>query len=251
MKVGDVHETVKSGKLAITNIKNKSNVDVVFIDTGYRKTTTYKRVILGNIKDPYARSVFGVGFISEGKYKPSYKGKVTSEYVSWSNMLSRCYNEKIKTKKYAECTVCDEWHNFQNFAKWHEDNHPKDGKKYYLDKDYIKINNKVYSPESCMFISGIVNSFMSDSESARGEYAIGVHMHKRSMKITANCNNPITGRMEYLGSYNTEMEAHIAWRNRKIELCSDLSDISDSNNDKLALSNYKEALESFMIHNTK
>lgn len=72
-------------------------------------------------------------------------------------MLNRCYNEKCQEKhpSYIECTVCDEWHNFQVFAKWHEENYING---FHLDKDIRIKGNKTYSPSACSFVSQSDNS---------------------------------------------------------------------------------------------
>ena len=69
-------------------------------------------------------TVYGIGCLGIGDYKARKESKgMTKEYVMWTNMLSRCYGQPyqdnpINSARYAECTVCEEWHNFQNFAKW-------------------------------------------------------------------------------------------------------------------------------------
>jgi hypothetical protein len=64
-------------------------------------------------------TVCGHGYLGEGNYKVSIKRKITPQYASWSHMLERCYSEKfhISKPKYKDCTVCEEWLKFQNFAK--------------------------------------------------------------------------------------------------------------------------------------
>lgn len=103
-------------------------------------------------KDRLAPSVYGIGFMGEGRYKASINYKTTRQYETWKSMMRRCYSSvSLKARPtYRDCTVCDEWHNFQNFAKWFDNNYIKG---YELDKD-IKVNgNKTYSPCTCMFVS--------------------------------------------------------------------------------------------------
>ena len=52
----------------------------------------------GNIKCPYERRVYGVGYIGEGKYKVKENGKTTKCYETWHSMLRRCYDEKYQEK---------------------------------------------------------------------------------------------------------------------------------------------------------
>jgi hypothetical protein len=96
--------------------------------------------------------VYGVGFIGEGKFKSSLNGVRSKAHKTWTGMLERCYSEKCHARNptYKECSVCDEWHNFQNFAKWFFKNYIKG---FELDKDIKVKGNKIYSPDTCIFVS--------------------------------------------------------------------------------------------------
>lgn len=108
-----------------------------------------------NSKSKIKPSVYGLGFIGEGKYRASVKGVMTPQYRRWINMMERCYSPLYHKRHptYKDCSVCDEWLNFQNFAKWFDENKPKDNLKYHLDKDLKFSGNKIYSPEFCSFVS--------------------------------------------------------------------------------------------------
>ena len=55
-----------------------SEVDVYFPQYNWVfKHTQYDNFKNGNIKCPYERRYFGVGYLGEGKYKMSEKGKIT------------------------------------------------------------------------------------------------------------------------------------------------------------------------------
>ncbi|QWX10202.1 HNH endonuclease [Vibrio phage vB_VpP_BT-1011] len=160
MVPGTIHKTKTSGNIEIVEYNGSLSVTVRFVETKHKKTVQACQIRRRNIKDPLFRSVSGVGFIGIGCYTPSKKGVHTSAYCVWVDMLKRCYNERVQIKHptYKGCTVHSVWHNFQNFAKWYEENYPKDGGKYDLDKD-IKIDgNKVYSPEACLFVSRLKNT---------------------------------------------------------------------------------------------
>lgn len=67
-------------------------------------------------------------------------------------MLERCYSQTYQEKfpAYKGCSVVEDWHNFQIFAKWFDENYVEG---YHIDKD-IKIDgNRVYGPDTCMFVS--------------------------------------------------------------------------------------------------
>lgn len=94
-----------------------------------------------------------------------------------------------------------------------------------LDKDLLVEGNKVYSPETCVFVSNIVNSFTTDCRASRGEWLIGVNWHKGSCKFVSQCRNPFTKKQEHLGYFTCEVEAHKVWRKRKSELAHELAAI--------------------------
>jgi hypothetical protein len=86
-----------------------------------------------------------------------------------------------------------------------------------LDKDILVPGNKVYSPETCVFVSSALNSFLLDHGRARGKWPLGVGPHKMTGKFRARCSNPFTGKEESLGMFSDPADAHEAWRARKHE----------------------------------
>ena len=131
-------------------------------------------------------------------------------YKTWTGMLERCYSEAYQKRRttYKGCSVCEEWLTFSNFRAWMED----------LDKDFIVEGNKVYSPETCVFISGMLNLFFTSCGASRGEYMIGVSWNKGAGKFRSMCSNPFLNKNEHLGYFDTELEAHLAWKEKKNEL---------------------------------
>ena len=87
-----------------------------------------------------------------------------------------------------------------------------------LDKDIIFPKSKLYSPETCAFVLEATNSFVTARDASRGDYPVGVYLHKPTGKYQARCNNPFTGKHEHLGLFLTPEEAHEAWRKRKHDL---------------------------------
>ena len=139
-------------------------------------------------------------------------------------MLMRCYSGKYQESHptYAGCTVSDEWHTFSNFKAWME---KQDFEGKQLDKDILFEGNKVYGAETCVFVTPSVNSFTTDSGSARGKWLIGVYWDKSAEKFKAQCRNPFTEKLEHLGRFTCEQQAHNAWLKRKLELAHELAAI--------------------------
>ena len=143
-------------------------------------------------------------------------------YQKWKSMLHRCYSENYHKKKptYIGCSVCNDWLLFSNFKLWMEN---QDWKGKQLDKDILVDGNKIYSPETCVFLHHKVNSFTTESNSARGEYPIGVCWNTDHLMFQAQCRNPFKSKGENLGYFESPDEAHNAWKARKLELAIELA----------------------------
>ncbi|MBL4904323.1 MAG: hypothetical protein JKY62_16995 [Desulfocapsa sp.] len=97
------------------------------------------------------KTVNGIGFLGVGPYP-----RKTRSHRAWTGMIARCYNKKVQERQptYKGCSVCVEWHNYQIFAKWYEENYVEG---YHLDKDLRIPGNKIYSPDTCKFASSKEN----------------------------------------------------------------------------------------------
>ena len=135
----------------------------------------------------------------------------------WSDMLRRCYSTKFQEKypTYKGCTVSDEWLTLSVFKNWME---AQDWEGKQLDKDLLFEGNKVYSAETCVFVTNRVNTFTIDCGASKGIYPIGVYRNKKDRKFVAQCRNQFTKKNEHLGYFTCEVEAHKAWLKRKLEL---------------------------------
>ena len=156
--------------------------------------------------------------------KKQNKVWVCKYYQTWVNMLRRCYSAKYQERQptYVGCSVSEEWRTFSVFKDWME---KQDFEGKHLDKDLLIEGNKIYSQDTCVFITGALNNFTTDSRASRGEFLLGVSWHKGTNKFQSSCSNPITQKREHLGRFDSEQEAHNAWLKRKIELAHELAAI--------------------------
>ena len=248
--VGSIWESKGYGSFEVVKYKSCHDVTVRFLDTGFEVSCRSGNIKVGNVKDRLSPKVHGVGFVGVGAYKSDINGVRAKSYETWVNMLARCYSNSYKNKypTYKDCKVCDEWHNYQNFAKWFYENLPKDGNTYHLDKDLKVIGNNIYSPITCMFVTPVVNLFTTDRGAARGCCMIGASLSKIGGNFKSQCKEPFTGKHFSIGYFDTELEAHLAWRKRKSELAYELAMTQDREEVKQALLNWKEALDNKLIH---
>ena len=147
-------------------------------------------------------------------------------YQVWTNMINRCYsiNSQERNKTYTGCTVSEEWLTFSDFKAWMM---TQDFERKQLDKDLLIEGNKIYSPGTCVFVSGMVNSFTIDRGASRGDCLIGVSWYKPTEKFISSCRNPFTKKSEHLGYFECEQEAHETWLKRKLELAHELAAIQE------------------------
>ena len=135
-------------------------------------------------------------------------------YLVWICMLQRCYSKELHNRlpSYQECSVCNDWIIFSNFKAWME---TQDWKGKQLDKDILIKGNKLYSPETCIFIPNHINCLLLDQKTRRGKYLLGVSWYKPYSKYRSQYSNGIKNIT--LGYFNTEKEAHEAYCKAKAE----------------------------------
>lgn len=169
--------------------------------------------------------------IFEGKYKRIW---ACPFYLSWRHMIGRCYSKKYHSKfpTYVDCRVSEEWRKFSAFRGWME---LQDWQGKQLDKDILVRGNKVYSPETCVFVDPAVNWFFLDCAASRGDLPVGVSFHRCSGRYQAQCRNPFTGKKEYLGSFSDPGEAHLAWKGYKHKLACQYADMQKDERVAIAL----------------
>lgn len=174
----------------------------------------FRRIKAGKQSLAQRKRVAGVG-INDADYMTQYKDVKCPYYRHWVNVLQRCYNPAIHVNRphYQGCSVCEDWLLFSNFARWMQTQKWK-GK--HLDKDIMLPGNKVYSPETCVFVSNALNCLLTSHDCARGKYVQGVSWNKKGKKFQAECS--VKGSAVFLGWYDTEEKASAVYRKFKAEL---------------------------------
>ena len=213
METGSKYKVNCETSLTIVEDLGWDNVIVRF-DSGYVTKTQRSSILKGTVKDKLFRSVYGVGYHGVGDYDwVSHK----VAYQTWVDVLKRVYVENKSRTSYLNVSVCDEWHNFQNFAEWfyNQEFHvakDENGKRYDLDKDILVKGSKTYSPETCCFVPSEINCLFIRNKRFRGNLPIGVT--KSGKCFVARLSKGFGNRV-YLGSFKTETEAFLAYKQAK------------------------------------
>lgn len=247
-RIGEMSYNKNNAKMTIVEYKNYNKIKVKF-DTGNVVNTSYGSFLKGKVLNTFDREVYGIGYLGEGKYKPSINWKAISSYNTWRSMLQRCYvNKQTQEKRYPQyigCTVDVEWHNFQNFSEWYYNNvYEIENDNIDIDKDILIKHNKIYSFNSCLLMPHRLNMLCVNAKKIRGKQPIGVCYDKTRDKYIAIMSK--YNRNCFLGRYKTSEEAFYVYKEHKEKFIKQIADeykvkINDKRFDKVheALYNYK------------
>lgn len=211
IKVGDRFETNNGGWCKVVEYINYDDITVEFEDThAYRIKVNGYTLQIGNVKNPYAPRLFGVGYHGVGPHKSrlgSAKDGFSNlpAYSAWSNMLSRCYDKNYRDSRLYEATaVCEKWHCFQTFADWYTEQIKYTGweDRTCLDKDILGDGN-LYSENTCALVPALINSTIKSAP--RGNLLQGV------IKSSNGFYRIVPGYQNSKERFNSEGEAHFAY----------------------------------------
>jgi hypothetical protein len=157
------------------------------------------------------RPIYGVGI---NDIEETYL-KQPRFYDVWYQMLRRCYSSLLHLKRpsYIGCSIDEEWHKLSNFRSWYDENNV-DG--WNLDKDLVFPKNKIYSPDTCVFVPTNINSLLTFTTKTRGELPLGVSYHKRDQHYRSQCCDGTKKRITSF--FDTPEEAHFWYLENKIKV---------------------------------
>jgi len=217
-RVGMTGTTNEGYKMKIIEYNSSKDV-LIRLENGYEIRTEYKCFKNKGIRNPMHPSKYGVGFIGIGEYSSlgnTKKEKHCAEYIVWSDIIRRCYDPYYINKHlvYKDCVVCNEWKNFQNFAKWYKENYYEvEGQRSEIDKDILSGAEKEYSPKNCCIVPKIVNTTIIDAKSFRGKFPVGVDFNKASGKFRARIS--CIKKSKSLGYFSNPIDAFYAYKKAK------------------------------------
>ena len=223
--VGEFGYNNNGERMTIIRYGTEKDIDIQFDDGTIVQHKQYSAFKKGEIKNPFFPTIYGVGFIGVGDYKTcDENGKPTKCYATWSSMHQRCYDPKYQQKHptYKNCKVCEEWNDYQAFAKWDNENYYEVGnERMDLDKDILCKGNKIYSPDTCIYVPHSINGLFAKCNKTRGNCPIGVGKHGNKFRARLNKGN---GKHIYLGAYDTPEQAFLAYKKAKEEYIKEVAE---------------------------
>ena len=178
----------------------------------FKMDTTYNNFIIGKIKNPYDKSVFGYGYIGEGKHLTRLSSTKKHPYYNiWISMIERCCCEDKQWKHpaYKDCSICDEWLCYQTFADWCDLNYYDiKTERMHIDKDILVNGNRIYSPATCCFVPQRINMiFMEKTKGVDSDLPNTIHRCVKGFRAAYNGKS--------LGIFKTLDDAIIAHDTKK------------------------------------
>ena len=122
-------------------------------------------------------------------------------------MLRRCYSDECRGTIYQRenIKVDSEWFSFKNFYLWATGTMSNYRDDLFLDKDILSNRTKIYSCETCTFISKRLNTALSYSRHSRN-IPIGITMQNGSYLAT------ITHGKIHLGRFTNVLDSYLAYK---------------------------------------
>ena len=243
-RLGETRINNQGEVMFIVEYVNSQDVTVQFKRTGEVVKCAYGTFVKGKVKSHFSASVFGVGITGLEPTRDE-NGKMIDSYKCWKRMLQRCYSAKYQEKQptYIGCCVSDDWIYYPNFKNWYNENYYKiDNKTSQLDKDVLIKGNKVYSPDTCVFVPNFINLLFTKRQKSRGELPIGVCYHKAGKKYVAQLRVFKDGKatLKYLGCFNTPNEAFEVYKQAKEDY---IKEVADEYKDRIPVKLYEAMYE--------
>ena len=172
-RLGETRLNKQGTMMKIVRYGSYTDIDVEFMDDFHyiKEHQAYVNFKNGGIKNPYDRTTYGVGYLGDGIYMAKENNKIVEGYRVWHDIMRRCYSEHSKDRfpaYYHICTVSEEWHDYQNFAKWFNDNKYEVNERLHIDKDILCPGNKKYCEEMCMLVPQRINMLFANKPNKRG-----------------------------------------------------------------------------------
>ncbi len=197
MKINEIIKIKNKDVLVLG--KENSYYLLKFLDTGFETKALKGNILKGEVKDWLAPEIYGVACRGKGAFTSKHPA-----YKKWMNMLARCYSSSGQGLSGA--TVCEDWLNYQNFAKWYEENSIP---LFELDKDLS--GTSIYNPETCVFLPKKINQYINTSLGSRTGLPVGVSKNTATASYEVRCPD-LTGKRLFLGYFYEVYDAFAAYK---------------------------------------
>lgn len=188
-------------RATIINYNNANDIDVEFENGFISKNKTYRRFTEGKIG------------IKERDVVINY---ICRKY--WNGVIKRSFSESFKNDHptYKDVSVCDEWLCYNNFEKWFSENYYEvKGERMELDKDILVKGNKIYSPDTCIFVPAYINlNFRGKSK--KSGLPKGIQKNGKRYSVSLNC--------KYIGTFETPEKAFQVYKEAKEQYIKQVAD---------------------------
>lgn len=150
--------------------------------------------------------VRGVG-INDAPYLTSYKLNeiiyTCPYFIRWKTMMDRCYSKTwLKNHPtYIGSSVAPEWHSFMAFKAWMQ---TQDWEGKQLDKDLLSRDSKIYSPQTCLFVSPAINSLFNDRANSTNQLPTGIYFRNGKYEVGVSYGG---SKRSWVGAYKSVPEA--------------------------------------------
>lgn len=134
------------------------------------------------------------------KHGNANRGKLSSEYISWKQMLDRCTNENLpRYKDYGGrgITVCERWRDFNNFLS---DMGRKPSSKHSIERID---NNGNYEPGNCKWATDTEQAINQRIRKDNTTGVKGVYLIRGKWQASIG----VDGKLIYVGYFDTKEQA--------------------------------------------
>ena len=151
----------------------------------------------------------------KSKYPTRVNGKQTKEYTLWCNMRSRCLVGGAYQRKhpsYVGVSHHPEFAKFTGFIEWAMNQIGFGLDDFALDKDILVPGNRVYGPNTCVFVPSQLNGMLTHQRDMNG-YPPGVSIKSHTNKFVAQIKRD--GVVTTLGYFDNPNDAFLLYKSTK------------------------------------
>jgi len=217
-RTGEIRFNNQGCEMVIIVYRNCEDIDIQFKNGTILTNRQYHHFKNGNMPNPLHPTILNIGYEGVGKYSFISYPVI---YKLWKSIVRRTSDKLYKEShnSYRNSSLSQEWHNFQNFAQWFEENYVEG---FHLDKDILVKGNKIYSPETCRFVPQEINNLFTNRLKKRGLYPLGVTITKYGKFVAQITKFGVRTR---ISTFNTPEEAFNAYKTAKEEYIKEVAEI--------------------------